>query len=196
MNWILFGLVVPSACAVFVVDLFTAYFVSKQSESESRTTWGPLHHRGLFALSATTFVVSVVGCCLSFFLFMLRENEEYVSVCAFIVWNMSSIVSKWALLHTHRTVVLVCLVTNTVCGITLFVYTGIIFDLLQTVSQTPAVLVAHCCNAVTVFHVTIIDLIFWYDGWVASVRTNDPPLIAVWGGEPDHASDRHDQMRL
>jgi hypothetical protein len=83
-----------------------------------------------------------------------------------------------------------------VCGIALFVYTGIVFDLFQTVAQKPAVLVAHCCNAVAVFHVTIIELVFWFDRWAASLRANDPPLIVVWGGEPDHTPDRHDQMRL
>jgi hypothetical protein len=196
MNWILFGLVVPSACAVFIVDLFAAYFVSKQSDSEYRNTLGPLNHRVFFSLAITTFVVSVVGCCLSFFLFLLLENAEFASLCIFSVWNISSIVSRWALLHIRRGVVFACLVTNLVCGIALFVYTGIVFDLFQTVAQKPAVLVAHCCNAVAVFHVTIIELVFWFDRWAASLRANDPPLIVVWGGEPDHTPDRHDQMRL
>jgi hypothetical protein len=194
MNWILFGVVVPSACAVFIVDLFTAYFVSKQSESDSRRTWGPLHNRFMFSLATTSFVVSAVGCCLSFFLFVLLEHAEYASLGLFLVWNVSSILWKWALLHTRRVVVLACLVTNAVCGSALFVYTAIVFDLSQAVA--PAVLVAHCCNAVTVFHVTVFDLIFWYDGWAVSLRATDPPLVVVWGGEPDHAPEPLDQMRL
>jgi hypothetical protein len=206
MNWIMFAFVVPSVIAVTVAYIFTAYFVSIKSEQEKGQLWGALNKPVLFALTATTYTLSTVGCCISGFSFMLLEHPEYVSLCIFLSWNVSCVVFCWGMLHARRRVVLACLVTNTVCGIALFVYTGIVFDILQTVAQKPAVLVAHCFNAVGVFHVTIIDLVLWYDSWSATLRAREPPLIVVWAGEPDHmptVSGLHavrahtpDQMRL
>lgn len=195
MNWILFGLAVPTAVAVVVAHLFTAYFVSSKPKAQRLLLFGSLKHTGLFSLAATTYVVSSVGCCISFFLFLLQANPEFAAMFIFLVWNFSCCVFDWALLHARQPVVLACVVANTVCGIALFIYTGVAFDLLAPVAQKPVVLVAHCCNAVSVFHVTIIDLVIWYDSWATSMRAREPQLIAVWAGEPHHAPEVP-QMRL
>lgn len=195
MNWILFALAVPSGIAVFVADVFTAYFVSTKPPAEKCKLLGSLQRQSLLALATFTFAVSSVGCCISFFLFLLLETPEYAAMVMFVVWNISTVVCDWALLHARRHVVLACLATNFVCGLALFVYTGIAFDLFALTEKNALVLAAHCCNAVGVFHVTIIDIVIWYDSWAASLRDREPQLIAVWAGEPEHAPDIP-QMRL
>lgn len=201
MNWIAFAVVIPTAIALAIADLFTAYFVSRKTALEQRELWGSLYHPRLFALSSCTFVISFFGCCASFFLFTMTDQPEYASLCVFAVWNVSTIVFDWAVLHERKHVVLACLLTNAVCGISLFVYTGVVFDLFQTTAQKPFVLATHCCNAVTVFHVAIVDLVIWYDGWASLLRAREPELTVVWAGETDHAPQPGrlalaDQMRL
>ena len=201
MNWVMFALVVPCAIAAAIADLFTVYFVSQKTEWDRRVLLGPLQQTGPFALATATFLISSVGSVTSFFLFMMHEPEEYASLCIFCVWSVSSVVCNWALLGTRRHIVLACLLTNVVCGIALFVYTGVVFDLLHTSAQQVVVLISHCCNAVGVFHVTIVDLVIWYDGWASHLRAREPELIVVWAGEPDHApapgsKALADQMRL
>ena len=56
--------------------------------------------------------------------------------------------------------------TNVVVLTTLFGYTVVVFDTVSHTLTVGLLVVTHVCNFVVVFHVYVMDLMVWYDGWI------------------------------
>jgi len=191
MNAPLFAVAAPSAIVAAVAHLFTAYFLSRKPESDRRVAWGPLFARGPFSCFVVSYVVSATGCCISFFLFLQLPQPEYLSLLIFFFWNLSVAVFDYALLHSQVAMAGVCVVSNCICSIMLFAYTGVVFGFTASEALPPAVVVAHLGNAIGVVHVTVLDLYVWYDAWRnALYRARPPDLLALWAGAaaPENSS--------
>jgi hypothetical protein len=162
MNWPLLGSVFPFAAALVITHLFTAYFITQKSAREQAALFAALGKPCLWYLFVFTFTCAAVGSTATFFLFLTRDSADYATIAVLVAWSVSASVCDCALLNSRKHVVLACKGCNVVCAIALFVYTAIEFTLIDF---APLVLVAHIGNAVAVFHVTIVDLICWFDSW-------------------------------
>lgn len=88
-------------------------------------------------------------------------------VLLFAVLDISYVVFIYAVEGDHVNLVRGVLWTNVIGYIVLFVYSLVIFPVDNHVVDNNALLyVTHVFNAVTIFHVGVMDLIIWWNGWV------------------------------
>jgi hypothetical protein len=87
-----------------------------------------------------------------------------------MVMNASYLIFNYGLLLELKNVVVMCLWTNIYVFIVLFIYTMLVFKMESDSSNFGLLVGTHICNAVAIFHVTIIDIVIWYDGWVENIE--------------------------
>jgi hypothetical protein len=165
MNVLLLCLVLPVAFALLVYDAWLAYVLYHMSEEASRVAWGGLHGKVFYAW-VLTLLLSCFGCTSSFALFASRDTPDGSSIFLFLALNLSYIAFNYALLHEKQNAVLVCLWTNIFVLTALFVYTAVAFDARSDAANAGLLVATHVCNFVSVFHVYVMDLMVWYDGWL------------------------------
>jgi hypothetical protein len=165
MNVLLLCLVLPLGFAVFVYDARLVYVLHHMSEEANRIAWGGLRGKVFYAF-LLTFLLSCFGCTSSFALFASRDTADGSATFLFVVLNLSYLAGIYAMLHDMENVVLVCLWTI-ICVLTaLFVYTAVAFDARSDASNAGLLVATHVCNFVSIFHVYVMDLRYWYYGWL------------------------------
>lgn len=165
MNVLLLCLVLPLVFGVFVAIVWLAYCLSRMSVEANRVAWGGLRGKVFYAF-VLTYVLSCFGCTSSFVLFASRDTADGSSIFLFVVLNLSYLAVIYAILHEMENVVLACLWANIFVFTALFVYTAVAFDARSDAANAGLLVATHVCNFVSVFHVYVMDLMVWYDGWI------------------------------
>jgi hypothetical protein len=175
MNVLLLCLVLPLGFVLLVYDAWLVYQISRMSEEANRVAWGGLRGR-LFYVWVLTFVLSSFGCTSSFVLYASGAQSDGSATFLFLALNASYIAFNYALLRGMQNTVLACLWTNVVLLTALFVYTAVAFDARSDASTAGLLFATHVCNFVAVFHVYVMDIMVWYDGWIhARDECRTPP---------------------
>jgi hypothetical protein len=187
MNWFLFAITFVSAILLLVADINTVHLISLMSDPEKRVVWGGLFQKHMFYFSIVTYLLSSFGVTASFFMTLVSDEENFAVYAIIIVWNVSNTIFDYGLLHNKRQVVLACLVVNLAAAIALFVDFAVVLDIATQQSFSVVFMVCtHICNAVSVFHVTIIDLVIWYASWWKELADlQDRVLIHMITPKPD-----------
>jgi len=170
MNWLLLALIIPLALCLLLYDIWVVYRVSRASEPERIVVWGGLNDTKSFYTFIVTFCLSSFGCVSSFVLFVTAETTDVFIIFVFMVMNASYLIFNYGLLLELKNMVVMCLWTNIYVFIVLFIYTILVFKMESDSSNLGLLVGTHICNAVAIFHVTIIDIVIWYDGWVANIE--------------------------
>ena len=165
MNVLLLCVVLPLVFALLVYHGWLAYRLYRMSVEENRAAFGGLHGKVFYAWVLTS-LLSCFGCTSTFVLFASLETPEDSSIFLFAALNASCLAFDYGLLHDKPAVVLVCLWANVVVLTALFVYTADFFDSAWDLDDQGLIVATHVCNFVGIFHVYVMDLMVWYDGWM------------------------------
>jgi hypothetical protein len=112
-------------------------------------------------------------------LYASQDSGDSFPVVVFLVMNASVLAFDHALLHNMTNLVLVCLWTNIFVFAVLFVQTAVVFDVDSGASTAGLLVATHVCNLVGIFHVYVMDLLFWHTGWTdAHAAYKASPLLA------------------
>jgi hypothetical protein len=166
MNWPVLAFVFPSAALLIVAHILTLHYISLMSDDEKRTVWADLRRPCVRYAWGTTFALASFGCIGSFVLFLSKDKPEYAWPSIMFIWNASYIVFDYALLYNMKRLVLAARVVNVGTAMGNFIYTAYVFDLAATGFPMLFVLATHAGNSIAVLHVTIFDLVIWYDSWL------------------------------
>jgi hypothetical protein len=165
MNVWLLCLALPLGFALLVYDAWLAYRLYYMSYEDSTIAWGGLRGK-VFYVWVLSFLLSSFGCTSSFVLFASLETPESSSIFLYLLMNVSYLVFNYALLRDSKTLVLVSLWTNVCVFTVLFVYTAVVFDAASHAATAGLLVATHVCNFVSIVHVYVLDLMFWYAGWI------------------------------
>ena len=130
--------------------------------------WGGLYRKPHIYFWVLTFLLSSVGGILTFYLHVQFTTDANIyPVFLFGVLNASYIIFIYAVESDNVNLVRTCLWANVIVYIMLFVYSIVIFHVDNAAVDNPALLyVTHVLNAVAIFHVVVMDLIIWWNGWI------------------------------
>ena len=118
-------------------------------------------------------MVSSIGTILTFYLFVqFTRDDTVLPVFLFGVMDISYVAFIYAVEGDNVKLVRVVLWTNVIAYMILFVYSLVTFPVDDHVVGNPALLyVTHVFTAVAIFHVGVMDLIIWWNGWVEYYET-------------------------
>lgn len=173
MNLPLLCVVLPLVALYFILYAMFACRITRMSTQQFEVFRGGLNKTPRVLLFFLTFVVSSIGGILTFYLYVQFTSDDTVlPVFLFGVVNISYLIFVYAVEGDHVQLVRGVLWTNVVAYIILFVYSLIMFPVDDHVVGNPALLyVTHVFNAVTIFHVGVMDLFIWWNGWVEHYET-------------------------
>jgi hypothetical protein len=168
MNLPLLCVVLPLAALYFISYAMFAWRMQTMSAQKFATLWGGLTQKPRIFLWCLTFVVSSIGGILTFYVYVQFTNDDTVfPVVLFGVLDISFIIFIYAVEGDRVNLVRGVLWLNVVAYIILFAYSLVIFPVDNHVVGNPALLyVTHVFNAVAIFHVSVMDLVIWWGGWV------------------------------
>lgn len=168
MNLPLLCVVLPLAALYFISYAMFACRIARMSRQQFEVFRGGLNQTPRVLLFFLTFLVSSIGTILTFYLYaQFTSDDTVLPVLLFAVLDISYVVFIYAVEGDHVNLVRGVLWTNVIGYIVLFVYSLVIFPVDNHVVDNNALLyVTHVFNAVTIFHVCVMDLIIWWNGWV------------------------------
>lgn len=167
MNLPLLCVILPLAALYFITYALFACRITRMSTQQFEVFRGGLNQTPRVLLFFLTFVVSSIGTILTFYLFVQFTSDDTVlPVFVFGVMDISYVAFIYAVEGDHVKLVRGVLWTNVIAYIVLFVYSLVIFPVDNHVVDNPALLyVTHVFTAVAIFHVGVMDLIIWWNGW-------------------------------
>ena len=168
MNLPLLCVVLPLAALYFISYAMFACRITRMSKQQFEIFRGGLNQTPRIILFFLTFVVSCIGTVLTFYLYVQFTSDDTVlPVFLFGVLDISAVTYIYAVEGDHVKLVRGVLWTNVITYIILFAYSLFIFPVDNPAVDNPALLyVTHAFNAVAIFHVSVMDLIIWWGGWV------------------------------
>ena len=152
----------------FISYALFACRVTRMSTQQFEVFKGGLNQRPRILLFFLTFVVSSIGTILTFYLYVQFTSDDIVlPLFLFGVLDISYVIYIYAVERDHVQLVRGVLWTNVIAYIILFAYSLVIFPVDDHIVGNPALLyVTHVFNAVAIFHVGVMDLNIWWNGWV------------------------------
>jgi len=156
---------------LFIMDVMFARRLYKMPLSEFVVIWGGLYAKPQIYIWCTSGLVSSIGGILTFYLDVaFTDNNNVLPLFVFAAVNISYIRYIYVVEDKNKYGVLLCLRANVVLYIILFIHTIVTFPINTTlVSDISIVYITHFCNAVTIFHVVVMDWIIWWNGWEKQV---------------------------
>jgi hypothetical protein len=171
MNVTLLCMVFPLVCILFWSDMCLFLFYEILTEEDKDGMFGGLGRKGIvFQIWCTTFVLSSVGLCCSFYLHVFFSSGPLV-ILVFVLINTALAVFNEGFCAQNTTVVLLCLITIVMCYVSLFGYTLYHFPVYDTSIHNAALLwITHICNGICILHALFLDLLIWQRGWWQYLR--------------------------
>lgn len=168
MNLVVLCVVLPFAALLFVLAVMFTRRLHRMSTSEFADIWGGLYRKPHIYVWCLTYVLSGLGGILTFYLHVeFTTADNVLPMFIFVCVNISYITWIYAVERRNRDVVAVCLFMNVLCYFMLFLYTLLLFPIHHAIVANETLLyITHFCNAVTIFHVLVMDLYYWNTGWV------------------------------
>jgi len=168
MNEILLWIVLPLAALYFILYGKFIWRMHTMSTEQFNIIRGGLNRKPTVFLWALTFTLSSIGGILTFYLHVKFTTDSNIyPAFIFGALDISFILWIYAVESYNLKLVRACLWTNVFGYIMLFVYSIVTFHVDDVVVDNPALLyVTHIFNAVAIFHVVVMDLIIWWNGWV------------------------------
>jgi len=171
MNDFLLWFVLPLAALYFIMYGKFALRLSGMPKDKFYVIWGGLRGKVILSAFVLTFILSGIGSILTFYLHVqFTTNDNIYPAFLFGGLNVSYILYVYAVESDNINFVRACLWTNVFGYIMLFVYSIVTFHVDDAVVDNPALLyVTHIFNAVAIFHVAVMDLVIWWNGWIENI---------------------------
>jgi hypothetical protein len=155
------------AFILLLSNLWLARRIYRMDEHEQKTAWGGLDEDLYFRIWCVTYVLSSVGLCSTFYLYLFFSSQLEALVI-FVLMHIALISFNFVMVSKNVVGVVVCIFVIFFCYVVLWIHTLVSFPVDH---RTPDILlyVTHFCNGVCVIHSLILDVCIWYPTWSRNV---------------------------